>query len=236
MASGEAALRKLCDSDPRAGAYAGQLPPAFAAPADTPLGRASAHYLVEEDGRVFRLVDEDGRAWHAGVSFWAGESNINARSIGIELVNGGHDFGLPPFPDRQIDALTALVLDIMRRRSIPAARVVGHSDVAPDRKADPGERFPWARLAAAGAALAVRGDGAGRGVRVAAAGGAGAEVRAAQNGLVAIGYGLAASGGMDERTVQVLTAFQRRFRPERVDGVLDAECQALIAEAAALSA
>jgi N-acetylmuramoyl-L-alanine amidase len=229
MASGDAALRKLRDPSPRAREYVDALPPGFAAtPPEAELGRASAHYLVEEDGRVFRVVDEDKRAWHAGVSFWAGEADVNARSIGIEIVNGGHDFGLPAYADPQIEAVIALVLDILRRRSIPAARVVGHSDIAPDRKLDPGERFPWSRLAAAGAAVAPAVTGEGRGVRRAGPGDAGAAVRAAQDGLIAIGYGLAASGAMDARTIAVLTAFQRRFRPQRIDGALDAETEALI--------
>jgi N-acetylmuramoyl-L-alanine amidase len=235
MASGEAALRKLRDPDPHVGAYVDALPPEFRTkPADEPLGRASAHYLVEEDGRVFRVVSEEKRAWHAGIAFWAGEKNVNARSIGIEIVNGGHDFGLPAFADAQVDAVIALVLDILRRRNIAPARVVGHSDVAPDRKADPGERFPWARLAEAGAAVHVAATGRGRGDRVAAAGDAGPRVRAAQEALIAIGYGLASSGALDPRTAAVMTAFQRRFRPDLVDGVLDAETEALIAEAAQL--
>jgi N-acetylmuramoyl-L-alanine amidase len=235
MASGEAALRKLRDPDPRAGAYAGALPPAYRGQApDTSLGRTSAHYLVEEDGRVFRLVDEEKRAWHAGVAFWAGEKNVNARSIGIEIVNGGHDFGLPAYPEAQIRAVAALVLDILRRRTIPPSRVVGHSDVAPDRKADPGEHFPWAALADAGAAVHVATTGEGRGARLAAAGDAGAAVRAAQDGLIAIGYGLASSGAMDPRTAAVVTAFQRRFRPASIDGVLDRETAVLIGKVAGL--
>jgi len=233
MASGEAALAKLRDPDPRAGAYVQALPPSCAGLApDAELGRASAHYLVEDDGRVFRLVAEDKRAWHAGASFWAGEADVNARSIGIEIVNGGHELGLPDFPDAQIDAVIALLADILGRWNIPPSRVVGHSDVAPERKADPGERFPWARLAAVGVAVLPVGAGAGRGVRVAAPGDAGAAVRAAQEGLIATGYGLAASGAMDARTVAVVTAFQRRARPALVDGVLDVETAELIAAAA----
>ena len=236
MATGEAALRKLRDPAPTAGAYRDALPPEYAdLAADAPLGRASAHYLVEEDGRVFRLVAEDQRAWHAGVAFWAGETNVNARAIGIEIVNGGHDFGLPPYPDAQIEAVIALVADIQARWSIPPARVVGHSDVAPERKQDPGERFPWEQLAATGAALDVTAMGEGRGVRLAAAGDAAAEVRAAQEALIAAGYGLAASGAMDARTVAVVAAFQRRVRRGLVDGVLDAETAALAETVAARS-
>ncbi len=236
MADGEAALRKLRDPDPRAGAYADALPPSYSGQApDASLGRTSAHYLVEEDGRIFRLVDEDKRAWHAGVAFWAGENNVNASAIGIELVNGGHDFGLPPFAEPQIAATTALVLDILRRRKIAPARVVGHSDIAPDRKDDPGERFPWATLAAAGAAVHVEATGAGRGTRVAAPGDAGAAVRATQERLIAVGYGLASSGAMDLRTVAVVKAFQRRFRPVLIDGVLDRETAELIAKLAEIA-
>jgi N-acetylmuramoyl-L-alanine amidase len=236
MATGEAALRKLRDPSPRAGDYADALPPEYKSqPPTTELGRASAHYLVEEDGRIFRVVPEEKRAWHAGVSFWSGESNVNARAIGIEIVNGGHDFGLPAFADAQIAAVIALLQDILRRRSIAPVRVVGHSDIAPDRKLDPGERFPWARLAAAGVAIAPAAPGTGRGVRRAGPGDAGPAVRAAQDLLIAIGYGLAASGGMDARTLAVLVAFQRRFRPGLIDGVLDQETELLIGEVAELA-
>src|SRR5215469_8262132 len=115
--------------------------------------QVSAHYVVEEDGRVFALVDEDRRAWHAGVSFWRGERDINGCSIGIEIVNPGHEFGYRDFPDAQISAVIDLLDDIRGRRRIPDARILGHSDVAPDRKQDPGERFPWKRLAQAGHGL-----------------------------------------------------------------------------------
>jgi N-acetylmuramoyl-L-alanine amidase len=233
MATGEAALRRLRDPAPVIGDYADSLAEAHVkATLVTSLGRVSAHYVVEEDGRIFRLVPEDKRAWHAGVSFWAGQSNVNHRSIGIEIVNGGHDFGLPPFPDAQIEAVIALVGDILRRRNIPRKGVVAHSDIAPDRKTDPGERFPWARLAAAGVAIAPRASGSGRSGRRAAAGDAGSAVRAVQEALIAIGYGLAASGAMDARTVAVLTAFQRRFRQALVDGSLDEETAELIAQVA----
>ena len=115
--------------------------------------RVSAHYMVEEDGRVFQLVAEDKRAWQAGRSWWRGDEDINSRSIGIEIVNGGHDFGLPPFPDVQIEAVIALCQGILGRWAIPPERIVAHSDIAPDRKEDPGERFPWKRLAEAGIGL-----------------------------------------------------------------------------------
>lgn len=121
-----------------------------------PAAQVSAHYMVEEDGRIFRLVDEDKRAWHAGVSLWHGETDINSSSIGIEIVNGGHDFGLPDFPAAQIDAVIELVKDVMGRHRIGPEGVIGHSDIAPGRKQDPGEKFPWDRLAAAGCALVER--------------------------------------------------------------------------------
>ena len=118
-----------------------------------PAAKVSAHYLVEEDGQVFRLVDEENRAWHAGVSSWRGEADLNARSIGIEIVNPGHEWGYRAFPEPQIRAVLALLADIAARHRIAPARVVGHSDVAPARKEDPGELFPWKRLAAAGLAV-----------------------------------------------------------------------------------
>src|SRR5579863_873471 len=114
-----------------------------------PAAKVSAHYLVEEDGRVFALVPEERRAWHAGKSFWRGETDINARSVGVEIVNPGHEWGYRPFPDPQIAAVIELLGDIRSRWTIEDARLVGHSDVAPDRKEDPGELFPWRRLSEA---------------------------------------------------------------------------------------
>jgi N-acetylmuramoyl-L-alanine amidase len=131
MKTGEEALQRLCD----------------------PAAGVSAHYLVEEDGRVFRIVAEESRAWHAGISTWKGEGEINARSIGVEIVNPGHEWGYRAFPAAQIDSVVALLKDIISRHKIPRARVLGHSDVAPARKDDPGERFPWKRLAAEGFAV-----------------------------------------------------------------------------------
>lgn len=152
MQNAETALARLTDPAPLAGDYPGPWQAPDIDPA-TLLARVSAHYVVDEAGQVFRLVAEDKRAWHAGVSSWEGEGDVNARSIGIEIVNGGHDFGLPEFPEAQIAAVIALVRDILTRHGLDASRVVGHSDVAPGRKLDPGEKFPWARLAAAGAAV-----------------------------------------------------------------------------------
>ena len=115
-----------------------------------PVARVSAHYTIGRDGCVFAHVPEERRAWHAGVSYWAGETNVNARSIGIELVNPGHEFGYVPFTETQIAALIELAKGIVSRHPIPANRVVGHSDVAPARKMDPGELFPWKQLAESG--------------------------------------------------------------------------------------
>ncbi|MGE4529478.1 MAG: N-acetylmuramoyl-L-alanine amidase, partial [Rhodospirillaceae bacterium] len=132
METAAAALARLCD----------------------PAAKVSAHYLIDEDGAVHALVAEDRRAWHAGVSAWRGEADVNARSIGIELVNPGHEFGYRDFPARQIDALADLCREILARHPIPPRNVVGHSDVAPRRKTDPGERFPWPALAKLGIGLA----------------------------------------------------------------------------------
>src|ERR1035438_2816744 len=115
-----------------------------------PLAKVSAHYLVEEDGRIFVMVPEGRRAWHAGVSFWKGQRDLNGVSIGVEVVNPGHEFGYRPFPDVQIAAVIGLIADIRTRWSVPDNRILGHSDIAPARKKDPGELFPWDRLARAG--------------------------------------------------------------------------------------
>ncbi|OQW57590.1 MAG: hypothetical protein A4S17_12675 [Proteobacteria bacterium HN_bin10] len=154
MQNAEVALARLTDPAPIAGKYPGPWQRTDIDP-NTPLARVSAHYVVDEAGAIYALVPETERAWHAGVSSWEGEGDVNARAIGIEIVNGGHDFGLPDFPDTQIDAVIALLKDIFTRwPQLDAARVVGHSDVAPGRKRDPGEKFPWQRLADAGVAEA----------------------------------------------------------------------------------
>ncbi|NJL50876.1 MAG: N-acetylmuramoyl-L-alanine amidase, partial [Blastochloris sp.] len=118
-----------------------------------PGGTVSCHYVVEESGRVLQLVPETRRAWHAGQSHWAGDNDVNSRSIGIEIANPGHDFGCPPYPQAQIAAVAALCRDIIARHAVRPDRVLGHSDVAPLRKRDPGETFPWAELAKAGVGL-----------------------------------------------------------------------------------
>ncbi|MCW5725098.1 MAG: N-acetylmuramoyl-L-alanine amidase [Maricaulaceae bacterium] len=199
-----------------------------------PEAKVSAHYMVEEDGRVFALVPEDRRAWHAGVSEWGGETDVNSISVGIEIVNGGHDFGLPDYPAPQIEAVIALTRAVMARHGVPAHRVAGHSDVAPLRKIDPGEKFPWPRLAAAGCAIWPR-PGPDAPQRAAKPGERSEKVRALQADLAAIGYGLAADHVYGAVTEAVIRAFQRRFRPARIDGVADPETAALIARVRALT-
>lgn len=184
MASAEAALSRLTDA----------------------AAKVSAHYTIGEDGTVYAMVPEDRRAWHAGVSHWAGAVNINSRSIGVELVNPGHEFGYRAFPDAQISALTTLCHSILMRHAIPSWRVLGHSDVAPARKDDPGELFPWRRLADAGIGLWPQ--------------------RAASNldasALPRYGY------DPDAPLDKVITAFQRHFRPKLLNGQWDPECAELL--------
>ncbi|GLQ19842.1 N-acetylmuramoyl-L-alanine amidase [Algimonas porphyrae] len=184
--------------------------------------KVSAHYLVEEDGRVFQLVEDDRRAWHAGVSAWNGISNVNSASIGIEIVNGGHDYGLPAYPDVQINALIPLCKRLIRRFDIRPQNIVGHSDIAPDRKDDPGERFPWAGLAAAGIGLW---PGEGNGDRRILFGPDDRDrgVALLQRGLAGIGYCIEIDGVMSPLSVNVVQAFQRRYRPDQIDGHVDME-------------
>jgi len=198
----------------------------------TPGTDVSAHYIVLEDGRIVQCVPEAKRAWHAGVSFWAGEEDINSCSIGIEIINRGHDWGYPDFPLRQIAAVIALCRGIMLRRKILSHRVLAHSDVAPARKRDPGEKFPWHSLANSGVghwvfpAPVVAGE-------VLKSGANGDDVRALQEALRRYGYGIEVSGKYDAPTVEMVTAFQRHFRPAKVDGIADrstlATLQALLA-------
>ncbi|MCV0426888.1 MAG: N-acetylmuramoyl-L-alanine amidase [Roseibium sp.] len=198
MRSGEEALQRLCD----------------------PRAEVSAHYLVHEDGTVLQCVPEARRAWHAGRSSWKGQSDINSRSIGVEIVNPGHEFGYCPFPVAQIDAVIALVDDICRRHNIQPWRVLGHSDVAPDRKEDPGELFPWDKLSDAGIGLYVKPFPIQSGLFM-QEGDHGQPVEAIQSMLGVFGYDLDVTGAFDGQTRKVVTAFQRHFRPERVDGVVD---------------
>lgn len=180
----------------------------------------STHYIVLEDGRIVQCVPEAKRAWHAGVSYWAGEDDINSCSIGIEISNRGHDWGYPGFPSRQIAAVTTLCRGIMLRHNLPMHRVLGHSDVSPYRKKDPGEKFPWHSLANSGVGLWVRPAPIVRG-DVLAPGSEGKDVAALQDALAQFGYGIPGSGKYDAQTSDVVTAFQRHFRPERVDGIAD---------------
>ncbi len=186
-----------------------------------PLSEVSAHYLVFEDGGIVQMVPEARRAWHAGAGAWKGETDVNSRSIGIEIVNPGHAGGLPPYPEAQVEAVIALARDILGRWLIPPERVLAHSDVAPERKEDPGEIFPWDRLAAAGVGHHVPParlqDG-----RFLARGDAGQPVEALQAMFALYGYDLPVTGTFDARTRAVVSAFQRHFRPARVDGVADA--------------
>jgi N-acetylmuramoyl-L-alanine amidase len=180
----------------------------------------SAHYFVFQDGRIVQCVPEGRRAWHAGESSWGGVADINSCSVGVEIANPGHGWRYDDFPDTQVAALIALARDILARQPIPAGRVLGHSDVAPLRKQDPGEKFPWNRLAAAGIGAWVEPEPITPGVPL-TAGDEGPEVRQLQAQLAAYGYGLPVTGRYDEATGAVVTAFQRHFRPDRVDGIAD---------------
>lgn len=183
-----------------------------------PAAKVSAHYLIDETGCVYRLVPEERRAWHAGVAFWAGERDINSRSIGIELVNPGHAFGYRPFPPLQMNALAELAQDILQRHAIPQARVLGHSDVAPARKVDPGERFDWAWLA-------------GREVGVWPENYSPIplpDTLTLQRHLADYGYDIPETGIAGTRTQAVIAAFQRHFRPWQIDGISDAETFAIL--------
>ena len=185
MKTAEEALARLCDA----------------------AAKVSAHYTVDEDGTVYAHVPEDRRAWHAGVSFWAGTTGLNARSIGIELVNPGHDYGYRAFPEAQVAALIALCRGILSRHAIPAARVLAHSDVAPARKEDPGELFPWAQLAKAGIGLWP------------------GSIESSLGPEALSRYGYDPEAPLDK----VITAFQRHFRPEKLDGRWDSECAGILA-------
>ena len=191
MQSAEAALERLTD----------------------PIAKVSCHWLIEEDGTIHRLVPETLRAWHAGQSFWAGERDINSRAIGIELVNPGHEWGYRTFPMAQMTALAELAAGILARHAIPAARVLGHSDVAPARKQDPGELFDWAWLAERGIGLWP---------------GADAPVKSGDPAalMVAVGY--------EDAAPETIAAFQRRYRPALIDGIIDGETGRRIGQIASL--
>ena len=177
-----------------------------------PASKVSAHYCVTEDGQVIRMVDEDKRAWHAGLAYWRGITDVNSASVGIEIVNPGHEWGYRPFPEEQISALIPLVADIVKRHGITRGNIVGHSDVAPARKQDPGELFPWHRLARLRLSLP----------------------RPTKNlmdphwsdggfllALERFGYDIT-------DPVAAIRAFQRRYRPEMIDGIIDGECRSIL--------
>lgn len=191
----------------------------------------SAHYMVWEDGRISQLVDEDKRAWHAGVGHWQGDTDLNSCSIGIEIVNGGHnvpceDGSLPPFPDLQIDAVIALGAAVIGRHNIPQTRIVGHSDIAPARKEDPGEHFPWQRLAATGIGLWPNETPEAPGRTWLTGGGfslgdSGPPVEQLRGTLAGIGYGVALDGAYNTELEATVRAFQRRWNPATLTGQTD---------------
>lgn len=193
MQTGQAAIDRLCD----------------------PEARVSSHYVVEEDGTVWRLVPEDRRAWHAGISFWRGHHTLNGRCIGIEIVNPGHEWGYRPFPQAQMEAVRDLCLGILSRHPIPARNVVAHSDIAPDRKDDPGELFDWPWLATFGVGLWPDFP---KNVAESSV-----DCRKLRADLAAIGYPVPDEAAGEAAFATLLRAFQRRFRPARIDGVADAE-------------
>ncbi len=183
-----------------------------------PAAQVSSHYVVDEDGTVYRLVPEERRAWHAGVSHWRGHAALNGRSIGIEIVNPGHEWGYRDFPVLQMATVADLCLAILSRHPIPPRNVIGHSDVAPDRKEDPGERFDWEGLALNGIGLWPEDApdiGTTGAIRDAAT------LRPVRAALAAIGYRVAPEGPLDPALSSVLRAFQRHWRPEAVTGQAD---------------
>jgi N-acetylmuramoyl-L-alanine amidase len=195
-----------------------------------PGSEVSCHYFVHEDGRIVQLVQESQRAWHAGKSSWAGETDVNSCSIGIEIVNPGHDHGYPPFPKRQIAAVTALCRSIQTRHTIPPTRVLAHSDVAPARKQDPGEKFPWRTLYDSGVGHWVKPAPVMDFGQTLRPGDRSNAVATMQKLLAEYGYGLEVNSEYDVATRDVVAAFQRHFRPERVDGIFDASSRSTLQE------
>lgn len=184
-------------------------------------GGVSCHYFVFEDGRVLQLVPERARAWHAGVSSWEDETDVNSRSVGVEIVNPGHEFGYRDFPDAQIRSVIDLSRDICARNAILPERVLAHSDVAPRRKQDPGERFPWGLLAAEGVGHWVPPTAVEDAAPKLGEGDVGEPVEELQALLSIYGYRIEIDGTFGPTTAAVVRAFQRHFRPVRVDGVAD---------------
>lgn len=187
-----------------------------------PRSEVSCHYVIDEAGRITQMVAEADRAWHAGAGNWAGETDINSHSIGIEIQNVGHAAGYPDFPADQIEAVVALAQDIVARHRIRPERVLAHSDVAPSRKIDPGEKFPWDVLAARGLGHWVPAHPVSSNDEGLPLGSTHAHVGEVQANLRAYGYGVDVTGVLDVATEFVVTAFQRHFRPARVDGRIDA--------------
>ena len=186
-----------------------------------PRGQVSCHYVVDDHGRITQMVAEEMRAWHAGVSFWAGEADINSCSIGIEIHNPGHGNGYPEFGHAQMCAVRDLSLDIIRRNGIRPAAVLAHSDIAPARKSDPGEKFDWSWLAHAGVGHWVEPEPITEDATALARDAHGAGVLELQRRLACYGYGIEPTGHFDAPTEFVVSAFQRHFRPARVDGRYD---------------
>lgn len=186
-----------------------------------PESRVSCHYVIAEDGAITQMVPESQRAWHAGVSYWRGERDINSHSIGIEIQNPGHQHGYPSFPPRQMAAVIGLGRDIAKRNRIKPDGVLAHSDIAPERKIDPGEKFDWAELADHGLGEWVRPSPARLDDEGFGLGAKSPDVRHAQAYLAAYGYDIAPTGELDRKTSFVLRAFQMHFRPRRVTGRLD---------------
>lgn len=179
-----------------------------------PTAEVSAHYMIDEDGTVSRLVPEDKRAWHAGRSYWRGETDINSASVGIELVNPGHEWGYRPFPDAQMEALVPLLADIVKRHNVPRANVVGHSDIAPARKTDPGELFDWDLLARLRLALPHPK----------------LKMRLLFDNDGAFFLALERFGYDISDRAAAIRAFERRWRPHRITGEIDGQLGALLFE------
>ncbi len=193
----------------------------------SPESEVSSHYLVHEDGRIVQMVRESDRAWHAGKSSWKGQTDVNSHSVGIEIVNPGHGLGYRDFPEVQIASVVALCRGICRRHGIAPERVLAHSDVAPGRKVDPGEKFPWARLADAGIAIGPPEAPPASGPYM-ARGASGAAVERLQSMLGLYGYGVEITGSFDRLTHVAVEAFQRHFQPSKVDGIADGSTCAVL--------
>ena len=186
-----------------------------------PKSKVSAHYVIDEEGTITQLVSEKRRAWHAGKSIWCGQTDINSTSIGIEIQNPGHEDGYEDYSDKQMKAVLDLSRDIVSRHRIKPTHVLAHSDIAPDRKIDPGEKFNWRWLHDNGIGhwvppmpVSTNDPGYEQGHMC-------AEIAATQKALARYGYGIDATGTADEKTMNVVRAFQLHFRPDRVDGRID---------------